>query len=127
MSKCPDCHTDMKPLFSVGEFCPNECDLPPEKRTVKPTTNLVTTTELIELCVQCGRKGIPVVITTNPAGFKETVYVCGGNHSWFSTVATTTPAGYPSVYGNPSISSGFNWPHTSGYPYTAPLYPTLAP
>jgi hypothetical protein len=36
MSKCSDCGTEMKPLFSTGEFCPNECDLPEEKRS-KPS------------------------------------------------------------------------------------------
>jgi hypothetical protein len=31
---CPCCATHMRPLFQ-SFFCPNECDLPPERRTRK--------------------------------------------------------------------------------------------
>lgn len=36
MSKCPDCRTEMKPLFS-GEYCPNDCDKP-ELKAAKAKT-----------------------------------------------------------------------------------------
>ena len=36
-TKCPVCRGPMKPLFQ-GFFCPNECDLPAEKRAPKKAT-----------------------------------------------------------------------------------------
>lgn len=31
MNKCPDCSSDMKPLFGAAWYCPNDCDLVTKK------------------------------------------------------------------------------------------------
>jgi hypothetical protein len=73
MSNCPDCSAAMKPLFS-GEYCPNECDLPPERRTKKPAAASKSTADHINdvLTKIYGLQGITAkprawVIPTAPA------------------------------------------------------------
>lgn len=105
MSKCTTCATEMKALFT-GEYCPNECDLPIEKRTAKPPkitkiTKISTPIGIMDYVPFHGIDWANIKKDTNATDWSITYYYPLKPRGWLEKCKQI--ASYPSLFVKPSI------------------------